>query len=161
MNLRPVFLILFVFVLEACSRVPIKNAEWCADMGPYGASCVKTLSDDQREIPKEIWDQLEIGPDHRFGMVCTDPANFADWKKAILKLCYLTKACTYNVKTKVVQFADKMESFTISMEKNYVLKEAESTTEDGEEEEGTYARVGDSEVPNCHWAGEEAPTCDY
>lgn len=158
-----VFLILFVLGLESCSRVQIKDAEWCADMGPEGATCVNSLSDGKRDIPKEIWDQIEIGPDHRFGMVCTDPGNFADWKKAILKLCYLTKACTYNAKKKLVEFTDKMESFTISMEKNYVLEEAEesSTSEDGPEEEGTFSRVSDSEVPQCHWAGEEIPTCTY
>lgn len=161
MNLKLVLVILSVFVLESCSRVQIKDAEWCADIGPEGAACVKTLSDGSRQIPKEVWDSIAIGPDHRFGKVCTDPDNFADWKKAILKLCYLTKACTYNTKTKILAFANKMESFTLEMGANYVQEETTESSEEDGEEEGTYARVLDSEIPECHWTGEEELTCNY
>lgn len=110
MNTKNVFLILFVLIASACSQVRIKDAEWCGDMGNLGASCFHTLTDETRDIPSEEWDY------ERFGMVCTQPDNFAEWKKAILKLCKISKACTYDAKTKMIHFVDKVERFHLSLE---------------------------------------------
>lgn len=64
------------------------------------------LTDDGvRRIDKATWDALEVGPDHRLGMVCTQAASFADLKKALLKLCDDSKLCT-------VQDVQAIESFS-------------------------------------------------
>lgn len=72
-------------------------------MGALGASCFHTLSDENRRIDKEPWD-LE-----RVGLVCGKAEAFADWKKAILKLCKKTKACTFEEKRMLKKFIARME----------------------------------------------------
>ena len=72
-------------------------------MGSLGASCFHTLSDDTRDLSKEEWDSL------RFGMVCTEAENFAEWKAALLKFCESTKKCTFEVKKVVNQLQSKLE----------------------------------------------------
>lgn len=113
-SLTGVLPILFVFNLQSCgllriAKVQVNNQEWCADKGPLGATCVNTLHAGKRDIPKDVWDKIEIGPDHRFGKLCTSGDTFADVKKIILKLCKVTRRCTYNDKLKVVSFVEKIE----------------------------------------------------
>lgn len=100
-------LISFVFLLASCARVKVKDSEWCGDIGSYGASCFHTLTDETREVSLKEWEQ------ERFGMICTKADNFADWKITILKLCRIAKfRCTYDSKTKMVQFIGKVEDFS-------------------------------------------------
>lgn len=157
MNLRTVLVFSFALFLSSCSLVRIKDGEWCGDIGPEGASCFHTLSDKKRDIPKDTWDLLAIGPDHRFGKICTDQENFGEWSKAIQKLCRLTKACSYDFKKKVITFIDKTNSIKSETEKIYVgIQEDED--EEGEE---SIARVSDSEVSECQRPGEENPSGPY
>lgn len=58
-------------------------------MGSEGAACFHSFSDESRELTKEQWDK------ERFGQICSDSDAFANWKKAILKLCRVSKMCTY------------------------------------------------------------------
>lgn len=111
-NLRNVLKIsLISILLVSCSSVKIKDHEFCGDAGPLGASCFHTLTDESRDIEKEQWDQ------ERFGMICTNAASFADWKESLLKLCKLAgKRCRYVVEKKIIEFNDKVESFTLSLE---------------------------------------------
>lgn len=88
----------------------IEDGEWCGDMGELGASCFHTLSEETRDVAKVDWDH------ERFGMVCTQPVNFGEWKKAILKLCKLSRRCSYDAKMKVVRFNDKVQSFVLRLE---------------------------------------------
>lgn len=91
-------MILFVLILNGCARVPIKNSEWCADAGIDGAYCFKTLSDDARILTKEEWDEI------RFGQICGSPQTFANFKKALLKLCRISKACDYETVSTIQAF---------------------------------------------------------
>lgn len=83
---------------------------------------MNTLNSDSREISKEVWDKIAIGPDHRFGKVCTSGDNFADIKDALLKLCKASKRCTYNEKKKVITFFDEI-SKSIAEVKLYAEEE--------------------------------------
>jgi hypothetical protein len=86
--------------------VQISDSEWCGDAGSLGASCFHTLSDQERDIEKDQWDQ------ERFGMVCTSAETLAEWKAAILKLCKDTKRCDYETKKKIVEFGKKLRKVT-------------------------------------------------
>ena len=155
MNSRNALLFSCVLTLSvSCANIRIKNGEWCADSGPEGATCFKSLNvEDTRDISRDTWDELAIGPDHRFGKVCTDVENFGEWKKALLKLCRLTRRCTFDVKNKVVAFVDKAQSVKFNLEKNYV-----ESSEDGEEEESSVARKPNSEIFEREGAREEDST---
>lgn len=72
-------------------------------MGPYGASCFHTLSDESRDIDKTTWDA------ERVGQVCTDSSSFANWKAAILKLCKANRSCTYQQKQALRAFVERVE----------------------------------------------------
>lgn len=101
--------------LTSCARVAIKDAEWCADQGDFGAQCFNTISDKERYIEKEAWDEI------RFGMLCTSSDSFANWKAAIKKLCSVNKnLCTYEE----VETLEKLDQKFSKVEKetNY-LKE--------------------------------------
>src|SRR5690348_7071519 len=87
----------------SCQRVRIKDGEHCADVGPLGAVCFMTLSDKTRDIPKEQWGE------ERFGQICSSPAVFADWKAAILKLCKISKSCTYDEIKDIQKFGENVE----------------------------------------------------
>jgi hypothetical protein len=93
--------ILSVFALSACARVHIRDGEWCGDMGDVGASCFHTLTDATRDLDKPSWDA------ERFGMLCTKAENFAELKKAVLKLCKLSRDCTFDDVQAVQNFFDK------------------------------------------------------
>jgi hypothetical protein len=49
-------------------------------------------------------------------MICTKAENFGEWKKAILKLCKISKRCTYDVKTQVISFHAKVEHLVLKMD---------------------------------------------
>jgi hypothetical protein len=88
---------------SSCGSIQIKDAEWCGDMGSEGAYCFHTISNEARGLEKPDWDK------ERFGMVCTNPANFANWKEAILKLCEQTKNCTYEFVEMLTSFSNKVD----------------------------------------------------
>jgi hypothetical protein len=62
-------------------------------LGKDGATCFHTLDEKRRDIKKESWEK------ERFGMVCSTPAVFMDWKASIEKLCRMTKKCIYKRET--------------------------------------------------------------
>lgn len=102
-TIRNVLLLSLALSASACSRVEIHDAEWCGDMGQSGASCFHTLSEGTRDVGKERWDQ------ERFGMICTNVESFANWKKALLKLCRTTQKCTYR-ETQIIQdFVERLD----------------------------------------------------
>ena len=114
-----VYLILFAFLVSSCSRVQIKDSEWCGDMGKEGAYCFNTLSDGSRPLLYEEWNR------ERFGMVCTKSENFTDWKKSILKLCRISKSCTYSVKQKVITFHDKIKFYELKLSQDGMYESEE------------------------------------
>jgi hypothetical protein len=63
-----------------------------------GAYCFHTLTQTERAIPKDEWDQV------RRRMVCTLSDNFADTEAVIEKLCHDTKKCTYEEKEQLAFF---------------------------------------------------------
>lgn len=89
-------------------------------MGVAGASCFHTLSDTQRDISPSEWNE------ERFGMICTKSENFTEWKKAILKLCRISKACTYNTKKKVVEFHHRIEQHELKLTEEGLYAEEHS-----------------------------------
>lgn len=106
MTLKKLFPTLFAFaLLNGCSAIDIKDAEWCGDVGNSGAACYHTLSDEEREISKAQWDQ------ERFGMLCTKPENFANWKEAILKLCKESNRCSFEDQALIEKNSENLEEF--------------------------------------------------
>lgn len=95
------------------AKVSIKNQEWCGDKGPLGAFCFNTHNSSTRTIEPEVWNTIAIGPDYRFGKVCTDAGNFTDTTAVILKLCKVSKRCTYDAKKKIITFTEMVENFTV------------------------------------------------
>lgn len=95
--------------MVSCGHIPIKNQEWCGDLGQFGADCFNTLNENHRQIFKEDWDK------ERFGMLCTKASNFADVKETILKLCRAYKNCTYERTTSVIKFNDKVNEYVINV----------------------------------------------
>lgn len=94
---QTVLVISFTLMLASCSstRVEIPDGEWCGFMGKYGAACDRTFTSAPRKMTEEeakAWS---------FGKIATDSANFAGWKKAILKLCEYSKICTREFKAAV------------------------------------------------------------
>lgn len=81
--------ILFLLILVSCETAKVKNSEWCGDLGPYGATCFKIISEEKRELDKLSWDE------ERFGMICGKAEAFANLKEVIQKLCYKNKKCEY------------------------------------------------------------------
>lgn len=102
-SLKLVCVILLV-LSPSCAKMKIKDAEWCADMGSLGATCVNTLSEGSRDIEKAKWDE------ERFGQVCTQPENFAEWKATILKFCSKYRVCSYEFKKKLESVDQKLEA---------------------------------------------------
>lgn len=91
-------------VLSGCGSVPVRDQEWCGDLGGAGATCFHTLISNTRDMDKATWDAL------RFGQVCTAASNFADTKAVIEKLCRATKNCVYE---KVQAFFQRIEDFNL------------------------------------------------
>ena len=71
-------------------------------MGEDGASCFWMYSDASRDLDKAQWDEL------RFGQVCTQSTNFANFKAEIEKLCRKTR-CSVEVKEAFAQFFRRLE----------------------------------------------------
>jgi len=92
--------------LAGCGKVRISDAEFCGDKGPEGAECFNLLTDNERSLTLPEWDE------ERFGMICTKSATFVEWKKAIIKLCSLTRRCYYDTTENAVRFGDKVQAFT-------------------------------------------------
>lgn len=110
MNTKNAYAILLCWMLlSSCSTIKIKDSEFCGDMGSEGATCFKTLSGESREISPNDWD------DERFGMICSSAKTFADWKKAILKLCDMTNRCEMETKKKIDDFGQNVESFDLKI----------------------------------------------
>lgn len=102
-------ILLCLIILSSCASVNIKDGEFCGDLGSDGAECFTTLSGQSRTISPGDWD------DERFGMICSKADTFANWKKAILKLCKLSKRCKYDVKKKIIEFGDNVESYQVKI----------------------------------------------
>jgi len=104
------FALAFLLPLNGCNQVPIKNNEFCADAGQFGASCFHSLSDDERDIPKATWDIPTVDPSHRFGMVCTSTDAFTNWQKAIEILCQNHQTeCDFETKQAIQIFLSKVK----------------------------------------------------
>lgn len=104
-NIKSVWLISLALSLSGCGRIMIGNHEFCGDVGPLGAVCFKTLSDEKREIPKEQWDA------ERFGMICGKADAFADLKGNLLKLCRMTRKCWYSqARVEIERFGGEIEA---------------------------------------------------
>lgn len=74
----------------------VPDQEWCGDMGPQGASCFHTLTNESRMLNKVEWDDL------RFGNLCTRPETFAELKAVVEKLCHKTGNCIYQAQVKKI-----------------------------------------------------------
>lgn len=79
-------------------------------MGELGAAGFHTISDEERELTKEEWDE------ERFGMLCTKAENFANWKAALLKLCNVTRMCNYSTKKKIQNLSNRIQDFQLKIE---------------------------------------------
>lgn len=82
-------LLMILFVVSSCARVPIVDSEWCGDKGAFGARCTYFIKDQRRNMAKAEWDKKRVG------MVCTSAETFSNWKKSLMKLCDSNKACYF------------------------------------------------------------------
>jgi hypothetical protein len=99
--------ILFVITaLSACTKVELRDSEWCGDAGEFGAYCFNHLTEKSRELTKEQWDF------ERFGQVCTTSDTFANWKAVIEKLCAQSKRCKYEEQKMIEDFFSKIDDTT-------------------------------------------------
>lgn len=104
MPLKSIFVVLFVLgILNGCGTVNIKDSEWCADLGPVGASCFHVISDKERDIDKDEWD-IE-----RTGMYCGRSEAFTNLSTAILKLCRQNADCKWEEVEKKINNFLKMD----------------------------------------------------
>lgn len=87
----------------ACSKIPIKDKEFCYDTADFGASCFNTSSENERDIPKQDWDKTRVG----WG--CLSPDDIGALKAEIEKLCHSTKLCTPDFKHRAEIFFEKSE----------------------------------------------------
>ncbi len=99
--------------MVSCGKVEIKDSEWCGDLGEYGATCYKMLSQKKRELDKLSWDE------ERFGMICGKAEAFSDLKQAIEKLCYKNKNCEYE---KIEQATKFLQGLVNEFDSNKVTK---------------------------------------
>lgn len=98
---------LLALSLSACGSVVLHDQEVCGDMGDIGAICFHTLSDQERDIPKPDWDS------ERFGQLCMKPEAYAEFKAAILKLCRVSRRCTYQDLEALRRFGVNLTEFEI------------------------------------------------
>lgn len=110
-NLRVLFAISLALIASACGTVRITDQEWCGDMGPSGASCFHTLSDQTRDIDKEQWDE------ERFGQICGQASAYVEFKNALLKLCADTGRCSWQVENQIRNFGNKVYRQNIRQER--------------------------------------------
>lgn len=87
--LTTLFVTLFASSLSGCTKVPIKNEEFCADKGRLGAVCNWTNGGPTTQLTKPEWDQK------RFGMACTEVESITRLLGVIRKLCFDSGRCTY------------------------------------------------------------------
>ena len=90
-NTAKLLQILFILNLPNCTSVEIIDSEWCGDLGKEGALCTYTFSEVKadRELGYVEWEK------ERYGMVCTNPESFSNWKRSLLKLCEKTGKCVF------------------------------------------------------------------
>lgn len=91
-------------ILTSCQHIQIKDQEWCGDMGYMGASCFHTLTEKKRNIDPIGW------ADQRFGWLCTSPQQFGEMKSELLRLCNLSKKCTYEDERALEALDQKLET---------------------------------------------------
>lgn len=104
MNTKKNYAILFVWmlILTSCAKVEVKDSEFCGDMGVEGATCFHLLSENSRELTKPEWDQ------ERFGMICGKAEAFSNLKTVALKLCAITRRCTFDEINGLIKLGDKI-----------------------------------------------------
>ncbi len=89
-------------LLALSCNIEISDQEWCIDLGPLGANCFHTQSEQERELTKAQWDK------ERFGMFCTKSDNLAETIKTQLKLCNRTRACKKEIVKILKRASDKV-----------------------------------------------------
>lgn len=96
---------------NGCARVKIIDHEFCGDMGIDGATCAHFLTEEERDIPKDRWDE------ERFGQICVKSDVYSDWKSVIEKLCSSSGKCDYETKKALSTFFLKIESLIAKSKK--------------------------------------------
>ena len=106
--MRKVYLILSIstaLALQSSCAVPIKDEQFCADMGSQGAACDNLLTSNPIIIPQPAWDSM------REGMFCESNQAVGDIKAEIESLCSKTP-CSYQVKEALHSIQKKMKEMT-------------------------------------------------
>lgn len=84
--------------------ITLKNTRWYGDAGDLGANFFDTLDSNTGWIGPLAWSQ------QRIGYICTDSANFTDWKKDIEALCTQCSCCSKEDLTQVNALSSKIQS---------------------------------------------------
>lgn len=96
---------LSISIIQACSRVEIKNTQWWGDEGTLGATSFDTLDQSSSHLDKLAWDKI------RLGMVCGTAAAFTELKREVETFCNNTNECDYQTQQLMMAFFDKGEKF--------------------------------------------------
>ena len=93
--------IIFCSLIFVSCGITLKNTRWYGDAGDLGANWFTTLSNESGWVGPNEWAK------ERVGMICTDSANFIEWKKDIEQLCTQCNCCTKEQVSKVSELEKK------------------------------------------------------
>lgn len=99
-------MILSAFLLASCGSIRLSDHEWCGQLPDGSASCFHTFSEEERDIPREEWDALRLSE----GMICGRPDAYAEFKAALLKLCRISRRCSYADREAIRRFGEHVAS---------------------------------------------------
>lgn len=94
--------------LPSCAPIRVKDDQWCADAGKFGAECFTLNSGQNKSLDKYEWDRLRVG------QICSaspEPGRaFANFKAALLKACADNNRCTFEEEKKIERAAQRIEA---------------------------------------------------
>lgn len=85
-------LVLEVLMVLGCGHVIVYDTEVCGNLGPYGAHCVHTLTEETRDVNVRQWQNESIG------WLCMDSKGFNDTETSLDQLCATTNLCDYQTR---------------------------------------------------------------
>lgn len=93
--------------------VDIFDKEVCGDLGPAGAHCNHTLTEQPRDLNLEDWDKLR----YEQGWLCMHPDAFADTEASLEEVCRRVE-CDYKTKDLLKKLKKQVNSI------NKIVKES-------------------------------------
>ncbi len=100
-------------LLSSCGTMSIPDVEVCADMKTAGAYCYTTLSNRERSVDPNDWE------DERFGKLVISAKDWGEVKKAMQKGCKIAKwRCLKDVKKSIKTIEKRSKTVKRSLKRN-------------------------------------------